>query len=245
MNVFHIWILFAILLLGLNTPSRAQITTPYQLEWSSGLAIAGSGILTFAIGERASARMDLLRLQDIEQLSTSDVFALDRFATRQNSTAADKISDYSGYGSVILPMVLFARDGPRQHYDQVSSMYAQVFMLNYGITHLVKNTVRRPRPYTFNRDVPLSLKRIKNARRSFFSGHTSFAAANKYFTAKVFSDFDPSSNAKHWVWTGAIVLPAITGTTRVLAGKHYWTDVIVGYAVGAGIGLLIPQLNLL
>lgn len=45
------------------------------------------------------------------------------------------------------------------------------------------------------------------------------------------------------MWTGAAILPALTGITRVKAGKHYWTDVITGYAVGALVGTLTPLLH--
>jgi membrane-associated phospholipid phosphatase len=45
------------------------------------------------------------------------------------------------------------------------------------------------------------------------------------------------------VWTGAITLPAIVGYLRVKAGRHYPSDVIVGYGVGALIGYLVPTLH--
>ncbi|MEM9023429.1 MAG: phosphatase PAP2 family protein, partial [Bacteroidota bacterium] len=38
-------------------------------------------------------------------------------------------------------------------------------------------------------------------------------------------------------------VPATTGLMRVLAGKHFPTDVITGYAVGGAIGFLVPHLH--
>ena len=45
------------------------------------------------------------------------------------------------------------------------------------------------------------------------------------------------------MWTGAAIVPALVGFTRVKAGKHYWTDVLTGYAVGALVGTLTPFLH--
>ena len=39
------------------------------------------------------------------------------------------------------------------------------------------------------------------------------------------------------------MIPAITGYLRVKAGKHYPTDTIAGYLLGATAGILIPQLH--
>jgi membrane-associated phospholipid phosphatase len=34
-----------------------------------------------------------------------------------------------------------------------------------------------------------------------------------------------------------------TAILRVRAGKHFWTDVLVGYGVGASIGLAVPLMH--
>jgi len=36
---------------------------------------------------------------------------------------------------------------------------------------------------------------------------------------------------------------ALVGTARVESGQHFWSDVIVGGVVGAGIGLAAPRLT--
>ena len=83
-----------------------------------------------------------------------------------------------------------------------------------------------------------------DARKSFFSGHTSMTAANSFYAAKVYADMYPDSKWKPWVWTAAALLPAVTAQQRMAAGKHFFTDVLVGYGVGALIGWGIPQLHL-
>ena len=41
----------------------------------------------------------------------------------------------------------------------------------------------------------------------------------------------------------AAVVPAITAYLRVKGGKHFYTDVITGYLVGAAVGLIVPELH--
>ena len=122
-------------------------------------------------------------------------------------------------------------------------MYGETFFLNAGINLIAKTTVQRTRPYVYNPDFSEEIKVKPNARMSFYSGHTSMTAANTFFFAKVFADYFPDSRLKPFVWAAAVTIPAITGYCRVQAGKHYLSDVMVGYGMGAAIGFLVPQLH--
>lgn len=126
---------------------------------------------------------------------------------------------------------------------KIAALYGETFFITTGITLLIKTTVKRNRPFVYNPEAPLDKKLTRNARTAFLSGHTSISAANCFFSAKVFSDYYPESKWKPVVWTTAAILPAITGYLRVKAGKHYPTDTIAGYLLGATTGLLIPQLH--
>ncbi|MEL6536147.1 MAG: phosphatase PAP2 family protein, partial [Bacteroidota bacterium] len=64
-----------------------------------------------------------------------------------------------------------------------------------------------------------------------------------FCTAKVFNDYHPDSPWRYAVWGAAAVVPAVTGWARVGAGKHYYSDVIVGYITGALIGYWVPELH--
>lgn len=66
-------------------------------------------------------------------------------------------------------------------------------------------------------------------------------AASTFFMAKVYSDYFPDSKYKPVVWTLAATIPAVTGYLRVRGGRHYPTDVLAGYALGATIGILVPH----
>ncbi len=221
----------------------AQVDSPYRLSPGKELALYGFGGATFGLGTIASARLDLLSAEDLQTLTRDEVWKFDRSATRRRSESARLTSDVLGYGATALPLALLVSPEVRANAVEVGVLYSQVLLVNAGATQLVKNTVRRTRPYVYNDAFTLEKRLQKDGRRSFFSGHTSNAAASAFFAAQVFSDFYPNSKAKPWVWTAACLIPAATGATRVLSGNHYVTDVVVGYAVGAGIGLLVPRLH--
>ncbi len=120
-------------------------------------------------------------------------------------------------------------------------MWAEVMLLNGAATYLTKTLVDRPRPYAYaNNPVDAADIEGKEPLRSFFSGHTSMAAASTFFLAKVYSDYHPHNRWRYAVWTAAGALPAVTGFLRIQAGKHFPTDVMVGYVVGAATGYLVP-----
>jgi membrane-associated phospholipid phosphatase len=126
----------------------------------------------------------------------------------------------------------------------LGSLWFQTNLSTLMLTDLVKNSLRRNRPFVYNSQAPLIDRMESDARKSFFSGHASMTACNTFFAAKIWSDMHPNSKLKPWVWTAAAAVPAYAALQRVQAGKHYPSDVIVGLAVGAAMGYLIPQIHL-
>ncbi|MFC2166083.1 phosphatase PAP2 family protein [Acidobacteriota bacterium] len=108
---------------------------------------------------------------------------------------------------------------------------------------MAKGMAERVRPFGYDEDTPLELKTTENAKRSFFSGHTSTTAAMSFYVAKVFSDYISNKTTKTIIWTSAALLPALMGYLRIDSGNHFRTDVIIGYVTGALIGYLIPALH--
>ena len=59
----------------------------------------------------------------------------------------------------------------------------------------------------------------------------------------MFHDFNPGSRAQPYVWGAAAAVPAVVAYFRTKAGKHFLTDNLVGYAVGATVGIMVPRLH--
>ena len=120
---------------------------------------------------------------------------------------------------------------------------AESSLLCVGLTNTVKELVHRPRPYLYNPDVPASMHDPREDEVSFWSGHTANTAAITFSCASMVQRSDASSELKTATWIGAAVAPAAMGYLRVRAGRHFPTDVLTGYAVGALVGIVVPYFH--
>lgn len=236
--------LLMILLLSLSiaTTGMAQ-NSPYQTTLGKELPLLGVGTLGFGSSVFLQAKNKPLSETTINQLNANDVWQFDRSATRNWSTKAAHASDIAMYTSFALPFALLAGQDIRSNSGQIALLCSEAFLINLAATNLTKNLSKRIRPFVYNPNAPLERKLKKDAQFSFFSGHTSGSAVMCFFTAKVFSDFYPDSKFKPYAWAMAATLPAFTGYMRYKAGKHYFSDILVGYAVGAFVGFIVPHIH--
>ena len=123
------------------------------------------------------------------------------------------------------------------------AIIAESGLLCSGLTNTVKELVRRPRPYLYNPDVPSAAHDPGEDYVSFWSGHTANTAAITFSCASMVQRSDASRGAKTATWIGAALAPAAMGYLRVRSGRHFPTDVLTGYAVGALVGLVVPYFH--
>ncbi len=103
--------------------------------------------------------------------------------------------------------------------------------VNIAITEGLKESIRRPRPFTsYPDDIVL---RRKASGFSFPSGHTSCAFA----TATALT----LSTKKWYVGVPAFAYAGLVGYSRMRLGAHYGSDVLAGIIVGVGSSLLTWQ----
>ena len=221
----------------------SQDTNIYRFDKKLDYGIAATSLGTALLDYTLYNNLETLDSETIASLDRQDIFSLDRRATNQNSESASKLSDVFEFGVFALPAPFIFSSRMRKETKVIAVMYAETFTLNLLSTSLVKFVSKRNRPFVYNPEVSLSTKMRKNARMSFYSGHTSHTAAMSFFSAKVFSDFYPDSKWKPLVWTTAFAIPAFTGYLRYKAGKHYPTDVIAGITMGGLIGYFVPHLH--
>ncbi|MEL6866616.1 MAG: phosphatase PAP2 family protein [Bacteroidota bacterium] len=223
--------------------STATAQSPYEISWKKDLPLVLGGAGGLTTGLILYSNLDVFDAEIDRIPSTSSINAFDRPATRNWSTTSGNISDVFLYGSAALPLALMLDRDMRRDAKYIAPLFAETFIITQGLTSLTKTITKRYRPFVYNENVGVELKEDKHARLSFISGHTATVASLSYFTARVFSDYHPDSKWKPVVWSAAAVLPAATGFLRVRAGKHFTTDVIGGYLVGAAVGLLVPWLH--
>jgi membrane-associated phospholipid phosphatase len=238
----HLFLLF-LLQLSIVFSQKTTAQSPYQFELKKELTFFGTGALLNGLALYLETQTSPLTLNEIANLDPNNVNDFDRFATKKKSAAANTVSDYLWLSSFGGQVLLLATKKGHKHFGDIAVLYLQANLINGGLTAFSKFSFRRVRPLIYNEDIDIVEKEGKSGKLSFFSGHTSATATNTFFTAKIFSDLYPDSKWKPLVWTVAAAIPAATGLMRVQAGKHFPTDVIVGYVVGAGIGWLVPHLH--
>jgi len=205
--------------------------------------ITGTAAFTWLASQYLKSRSDKITPEDLPMRDPENIWFIDKGATDNYSANADKWSDVILYTSFALPFTHYSGQLCRDQGFVIASMALQTFFINDGITNISKALTKRFRPFTYNPDVPDEEKLTNGARYSFMSGHASNSAALGWFTAKVYSDLYPNSKWKPVVWTLGVGLPAATSYLRHKAGKHFPTDVIAGYMLGAAIGYLVPHFH--
>ena len=212
---------------------------PYLI---TGTALAASSYFIFH-----NDKVTPYTVEEVNNLNRNDVNSFDRSATYNNSNSAKNASDIILFGSLVLmPSAFLYHHHTREDIGSLLVLTYEVLSITYGVTNIVKSVANRTRPYAYNPNLSYEERTDRESRFSFFSGHTSATASLSFLWAKVMTDYHPdmARGYKIGIWSFAALLPATTGYLRVKAGKHYPTDVITGYAVGAATGWLIPQMHL-
>ncbi len=217
--------------------------SPYNFNWKKDLVYSSGAGLLAAGGLFTRYQTRPFTMAQVNSLDAYDLPGFDRSATKNWNPKADLASDVLLYGCVTLPALMIIDRDARKDFLVVGFIYAEVAMLTLGVTEMTKGLVKRPRPYAYNSSVDMDTRSDRDARLSFFSGHTSMTAAICFTTAKVFSDYSDNRTHEALVWTGAVIVPAVTGYLRYNAGKHFPSDIIAGYFIGGAVGYLVPWLH--
>ncbi len=228
-----------------NTQIKKHAKKPrivYELNtYDISLLVGGSFL--FSYGNNLVRKKTPLQAQDLYLLNKNSINCIDRFATNFWSPSISKVSDLTFLGGLLSTPSLFMDSKIRKEWFTIGFMYLEASVWSFSLTQTTKGLSHRLRPFIYNPSAPLDQKLQTDAKNSFFSGHTALTATYSFLTYKIYSDFYPKSGLKPYLLAGAISLPLLTATGRVLSGKHYLSDVLTGYAVGALVGYGLPFLH--
>jgi membrane-associated phospholipid phosphatase len=131
-----------------------------------------------------------------------------------------------------------AADGRSEEMWANDLIIAEATMTSVALTQAVKPMVARARPAVYYDTHDWRAFPRREVNGSFFSGHTStsFALAVSSGTVASMRGY----RLAPLVWGVGLPLAVFTGYSRIAADAHYLSDVVVGAAVGAGIGFSMP-----
>lgn len=120
-------------------------------------------------------------------------------------------------------------------------LVAETTALNGMIGELTKITVQRPRPFVYVN--PSNDGANPSNYISFYSGHTSYAAAS---TTAMFLILLSRNPPLIMLFASALAIPTLTiltGMLRVMAGRHFLTDVTAAAIIGSLIALAVAYFH--
>ncbi len=227
----------------LLTPCAGQ-EYPYELRKGKDATLLGAGLVTFGIGARAYLATSVKLIYSAPPSDPGRVNAFDRSATRHFSVGAADASDVGAGVLGLTPVGIgIGASGKFRNVVTTGVIYTEACLFTVGATMMTKGFVNRLRPLAYNPNVAWDTRTDYDVRNSFFSGHTSLAFTSAMFGAKLLHDLFPDMKHRWLPWTVAGILAGTVGYLRYRAGKHFPTDILTGAAVGAVVGITIPQLH--
>ncbi len=216
----------------------------YKISWAADAPITGGSMGLSVWGLHLIQNKDSLTQAQLLALNKSNIPGFDRgnagfYSDKDNK--ASYIPFFTGFATPVV--VLLLNKNERDQAGKILVMYTEALSITAALYTMSAGNIVRHRPLVYGDNTPMHTRTSKNSQRSFYAGHTAATATGSFFAAKVFSDLNPDSKFKPYMWAIAAVLPAVTGYYRYESGEHFLSDNILGYVLGAASGILVPQFH--
>lgn len=228
-----------------NTPHKYRM----NYWFSAGLSVVASAANVYAI-PNVIKNKEPLTDQEIQSLNRNKVGSFDRWALNLDPSQRE---DYYKYSDYTLPVIIASAatlaidKNIRKDWVRILMMYYEMHAITFSIYNFsffgpaFQNKLR---PIVYYDQYSLDDRRGGNNRNSLYSGHTATAAAATFFMVKVYSDYHPELGGKKYLLYALASLPPLAeGYLRIKALAHFPTDVMVGFMIGATIGVVVPELH--
>jgi membrane-associated phospholipid phosphatase len=229
------------LVAGLPTRARADDSIPgHAIDRSTEGAVI-AGVLGLGLG------LSLIPVRPPTTLWAHELFGeADDTVHTTFSPHAAQISDGLLAASIAAPVAYLTGDTIDDADGDRLILYGEALAVNLAVFEGVKHLVQRPRPYLYSTTPAVAryaADQGDDAYQSFYSAHaaTAFCAATAgAYLAAVSST---SVGVRALAWAGGFATATAAANLRVRAGKHFYSDVVVGAAVGIAIGYAVPALH--
>ncbi len=219
---------------------------PYKLNYYTDIPISVAGLLASKYGTDYLRDREPKNMDRVATLTPSDVWFFDRSSARINPEDGEEALETSNIflrAGMWSPLLMYIDPKIRDLGFDFALLHVETQAINAAAYLAASIPVPRLRPFMYNPDVSMEKKMGDNTTNSFFSGHASVVAASTFFMVKVYYDVHPQAKNKGLFYGLACIPPAITGYLRYKGAKHFPSDIITGFAVGAATGILVPEFH--
>ena len=220
----------------------------YKMNYWIDAPVTAGLFVTYYFGYQALTNKPLATPEQINSLNKNDVWWFDRIALYQDVSQMDNARNISDWGlkiAGVMPFLLLIDKKIRRDWYDFILLYLETQAVAQNAYILAGPLfTKRYRPFAYYSELSMEAKTGHGTTDSWFSGHTSTTSTASFFMAKVISDYHPELGGKKWlIYGAALIPPAIVGVYRIKALKHFPTDIIMGTAIGAAVGILVPNLH--
>ncbi|MDX2087255.1 MAG: phosphatase PAP2 family protein [Kofleriaceae bacterium] len=225
--------------LAMASPAVADDVIPgHSVDRPRDGAIQG-----LAIGVSLGAMLIPIRDRDPWQ---RELFEMDEGVKDKFSRRASAISDGLLGLSLAAPAIYLTGASIDDADGDKLMIYGQSVAINAALASVTKRLVQRPRPYTYSADPAVqhyAKDKGDDAMQSFYSGHSALSFGAATTGAYLLGASEENRTARVVAWTSGLAVASATATLRVRAGKHFYSDVIIGSLVGITVGYAVPALH--
>jgi membrane-associated phospholipid phosphatase len=158
----------------------------------------------------------------------------------RHSANADRLSDMLIAATVTGPAFAKLGQGADLSLANAGLVYGETLSANLVLNAFFKVVFSRPRPYTYGDFAKALGDEDDGPYASFYSGHASASFAAAVAGSYLFAEQANDRASRCVLWGTELGLASATAMLRVRAGKHYYSDIVVGALAGSAFGVLIP-----
>jgi membrane-associated phospholipid phosphatase len=172
----------------------------------------------------------------------SQINGFDRIAAGNYDRSWTTVGDIATLSTMAFPFVVIVADEGFRDGLNDDVVVAEAALVSSAAQVSLSFAVERPRPRVYGERAPLDDRTDANAARSFFSGHVANTMATSVAALRTLQRLRQPALA--WTTFGVgLAGTGLVGVSRVLSGSHFPSDVLIGAAFGAGVGLALPALH--
>jgi membrane-associated phospholipid phosphatase len=162
------------------------------------------------------------------------------------SPRASQLSDVILAGTIAGPIAYLTGSTIDDADGDRLQLYSEALAINLALFEGAKRLVQRPRPYLYS-DVPgvaaYAASQGDDAFQSFYSAHAATAFCAATASAYLIGTGSTSGTVRSLAWGSGFAAASAVANLRVRAGKHFYSDVVIGALVGIAIGYAVPALH--